>query len=406
MTDEIKKSSQCPYCEEPIIKVSRDHIFPNFLGGSRKIDSCGTGKKCNNEFGRTIEAGATKFLQPLHVFISSWGLPLRSADPTWKSAYFHGDRTYHLSVGETGVKPELANPIIEKDENGQVIRGVARSKKEAERSARQLIAKGKAKEVKIEQEAPPKFDLKGLGMALELGPDIRRLALKMCIALSTLLPDFELAEVAEARFYLKAENSLVPVNNTLAAFDKYDAVDSLREAVSHLIYVERSKDRVYGLVQFFGVVQIFCRLGIPSDNPSVVALLATLDPVTGNEQFKSVMPLNLTEPPSIIPIQEYPRLVKGWMQKFRDEAVARGATHPPNLKASSIKVEGSNSRITQTLQQRGVRISGSLPNNCCTDTHYGNRSFTFIISHPKLEHALSKNRSAEAMEEDKPKRDE
>ncbi|MDQ3819956.1 MAG: HNH endonuclease, partial [Acidobacteriota bacterium] len=64
--------------------LSRDHIFPQFLGGKRKVDCC---KNCNSVFGHTFEAEAAKILQAEHVFISSWGLPLRSADPTWKAAH-------------------------------------------------------------------------------------------------------------------------------------------------------------------------------------------------------------------------------------------------------------------------------------------------------------------------------
>ena len=101
-------------------------------------------------------------------------------------------------------------------------------------------------------------------MTLEIGPDVRRLALKMCIALSSLLPDFDLKEIGEARLFLRGD--IAPVVNTLVAFDRYEAVDSIREALAHVIYVERGRTRVYGLVQFFGAVQIFCRLGLPVGN--------------------------------------------------------------------------------------------------------------------------------------------
>jgi hypothetical protein len=45
MGNEANTQSYCPYCEEAITKVSKDHIFPKFLGGRRKIDSCGTEKE-------------------------------------------------------------------------------------------------------------------------------------------------------------------------------------------------------------------------------------------------------------------------------------------------------------------------------------------------------------------------
>ena len=121
---QMKENRYCPYCGEVITRISKDHIFPGFLGGSRTIDTCGTGNRCNNTFGRTIEAGAARFLQPMHVFVSSWGLSLRCADATWESAYFHEGRMYDLIAGKTGVRSELSAPIIEKGGDGRITRGV------------------------------------------------------------------------------------------------------------------------------------------------------------------------------------------------------------------------------------------------------------------------------------------
>lgn len=335
-----KEVDICPYCMARISEKSQDHIFPHFLGGRKQIICC---KKCNNIFGHTFEAAAAKFLQPLHVFISSWGVPLRSTDPTWRGAYVHDGKPLDLSVGETGVRIKLSKPIITHDKKGEVVGAEFADKTQADNFARRMVEKGKAREVRFQQTPPPQTDLAGLKLTLEIGPVIRRVALKMCIAVSTLLPEFGAEEVAEARELLVADPSSKPVN-TLAAYLIYEEIDSRRAALSHVIYVERDRTRVYGLVQFFGVVQLFCRLGTPKGTASQAARLALLDPVTGVEQLSAIPPLNLPEPPYWLRMEEYPKLIEGWMKKFREEAIKRGATHPPNLKQLSLNVTSNDPR--------------------------------------------------------------
>lgn len=345
MIDIAESRPLCPYCTDPILELSKDHIFPQFLGGRRRVNCC---KTCNSVFGHTFEAGAAKVLQAEHVYISSWGLPLRSADPTWKAAHEHDGKTYDLSVGETSVRPKLSKPVIQYDEEGNVVSGEFADKKQGDRFARGLIEKGKAKRVEIEHVPPASVNLMGLGNTIVLGPDLRRLALKMCVALSTLLPAFDVEEVAEARLFLRNNPASGRVMNTYPAYDVYDDIDSRREALCHVIYVERSQTRVYGVVQFFGVIQIFCRLGIYGSRSQTAALFASLDPVTGDERFSEVAPLDLAYPPYFIRREEYPRLMEGWMKKFRDEAIKRGAPNPPEVEITSIEIEGHGSVLKKS----------------------------------------------------------
>lgn len=105
---------------------------------------------------------------------------------------------------------------------------------------------------------------------------------------------------------------------------------------------------MYGVVQFFGVIQLFCRLGILGSRAPGAALMASLDPVTGDERFSDVPPLDLPYPPYFIPLEEYPRLMEGWMKKCRDEAIKRGATNPPELGITSIEIEGHESPLKKS----------------------------------------------------------
>lgn len=324
----------CPYCLISVDVASRDHIFPQFIGGSRTIAAC---KDCNDRFGHTVEAAAASQLQPLHVFISSWGVPLANKSPLWPEAYTAGDKVYDLLVGEKGVKPRLSRPVIKRDSEGQIVSGEFASRADAERAIERLAARGKLKRAELHEVPPPITDLRGLENTFELGPAVRRLALKMCIALGTLVSGIEMSELDEGRQVLLADPGSVP-SCTLAAYGDYPGIDNRRPALSHVVYVERGSERVYGLVQFFGVVQLFCRLGKTAQPSSPSALLATLDPVAGAEEVAELGPLSLPEPPYRIHLDEYPRLVENWTRKFREEAIRRGATHPPNLQTLSIEV--------------------------------------------------------------------
>ena len=150
----------------------------------------------------------------------------------------------------------------------------------------------------------------------------------MCYALSTRLPGFTLSEVAHARSILQADPRFLPVN-VVSAFETYALLDDLRLPLSHVIYVERNGTRVSGVVQFYGVIQLFCGLGTSvSENTS--AGLGVLDPLTGTERFSQLKSLALNFPAPITE-EDLSGAGKSWLKKFENSAKARGATKPINL---------------------------------------------------------------------------
>lgn len=331
----------CPYCGKTATARSRDHVFPAFLGGRRRIACCGGLRNCNNTFGHTFEIGATKYLQALHVFISSWGLPLRSVSPTWVAAHFHEGRPYDLQIGDTGVRPVLSSssPHITWDKDGEILSREFRTRPEAERFARCLITKGKAERVEIIDIPPPNINLKGLTIELQLGPDIKRLALKMCVAAATLIPGFSPEHVSIARDHLTGARSTGRMDIVTPAYDGFADLDSAREALSHVIYVHRVNGHLRGVVQFFGVVQLYTRLGAVYGWLPDAAMLGTLDPVTGNECFSVAPQFSLPEPPFSISVEECVSKLQQWASRFRAEAIARGALSPPDLRIKEINIE-------------------------------------------------------------------
>ena len=129
-------------------------------------------------------------------------------------------------------------------------------------------------------------------------------------------------------------------DNITEAYCTYKLLDGLRKPLSHLIYVERSQGIVSGVVQFFGCIQLYTRLLVPLSThlidygggystfaqatdlnpPSNVAMLATLDPVTGIEKFKHIRPLLLPEPVEF----DHVNGSRKWMKKLETQLKRRG----------------------------------------------------------------------------------
>jgi hypothetical protein len=150
----------------------------------------------------------------------------------------------------------------------------------------------------------------------------------MCYALGTTLPGFKLAEVARARNSQGRSRQLAP--NIIPSFEVYESLDAVREPLSHVIYVERDETRFYSVVQFFGVLQLYCGLGQPDGSAPAVARAGILDPITGNESFSDLESPRL-KLPSIIGEDDLSGVAGAWLKRFQDGAVSRGATEPVNL---------------------------------------------------------------------------
>jgi hypothetical protein len=144
----------------------------------------------------------------------------------------------------------------------------------------------------------------------------------MSVALSRLVPTFDIEEVALARDVLySGKIGSRPVET---AWDDYAVLDEHRPELAHTIYIERGEKAVYGVVQFFGSLQFYCRLGDPM-RQSRAAFLGTLDPLTGEERFAEVEPLNLAKQSSWRLTTDMPGLISHWEEKVWAGAIKRGA---------------------------------------------------------------------------------
>ena len=85
---------------------------------------------------------------------------------------------------------------------------------------------------------------------------------------------------------------------------------------------------VVGLVRFFGVFPIYCRIGTAA---GAEAKLATLDVVSGVELIRECRLLSLPEPALTVSLEEASNSIFGWLAGLANAAAQRGATHPPTF---------------------------------------------------------------------------
>jgi hypothetical protein len=312
----------CPYCTNIIEGKSRDHIFSNFLGGTTKIPSCGN---CNNVvFGRGFEGRASINLHKWQIMISYWGVKLKTDIPIWEG--IKTDKGDVSIEAKDGIQAIHAKPYIEKSEDGKFKYGRFRSRKEADARRRNLIEKGVSSDtIEIEEDLGDfkEYKLEPNQLTLEIGRDLQRLVLKMASALFTLLPEFELSEMNIARSFLTGANQEGPVGFIRLSFDIYEEINNRRPSLAHVVYIERTKAGVFGLVQFFGVFQLICKLGMPEREKEDQALMAILDPVEGKESFIEMTPIPLNNLPAALSREVTEQNIKQWTLTLKAEAQKR-----------------------------------------------------------------------------------
>lgn len=312
----------CPYCTNKISDKSKDHIFSQFLGGTRKIPSC---RDCNNDvFGRGFEGRVSKNINTWHVIISNWGVDFKAELQPWKNVQTN-KKNLNVEVVDRRLEASMAQPVIEKNEDGSFKSGSYRSRREAEQNRKSLIEKGIADDSVQIEEDPGEVENYVLKYSFNFSNDLFRLIIKMCCGLATMLPDFDLSELDTARKYITGKEREGAVSDFDFSFDTYEIIDHNRSPMSHVIYVERVDRNVLGLVQLFGSFQFACKLGTSPTEKADRALMATLDPISGAEQFSEIDPIPIGKLPAKITDEEKSANVLNWVKKFQEEAAKLGA---------------------------------------------------------------------------------
>lgn len=288
----------CPFCRERPCE-SDDHIFPDFLGGDRTIRSC---KPCNDRFGHRSEGPVSKNLAPIIVFLSFSGLKPRKTI-VHKRAWTDPASGYEYDI-DSNRRTNITKPQLEKDAEGKIRRIIARDAKEVNKIAQSLVRKGLAKGFvhgrdEIGKGRPPLKEIH-----INIGAEMRQLTVKMCVGLAQLLvPEVEVVDIACRKFLMEDAPKQSAVRQV---YPRYAALDALRPALAHTIYVEADPTcgRCYGVVQLFGAFQFYVPLHTRYTGTTFAAL-GVLSVTDWREEFSLREPLRLQEAPLGISVQEY-----------------------------------------------------------------------------------------------------
>lgn len=98
---------------------------------------------------------------------------------------------------------------------------------------------------------------------------------------------------------------------------QYDQLDHIRSGLAHSIFVEADGDtgRSYGIVQLFGVMELYALLNDQFSRESFAAF-ASLDLLTCIENFQMLEALDLPEAPLFVSRQEYDQGIRCWQNKL------------------------------------------------------------------------------------------
>lgn len=307
----------CPYCLENEADTD-EHIFPEFLGGKREIRSCAD---CNNNrFGSGFEGAVSRDIKPIVAGLAINGLkPPKKA--VWKNAHIEPDTGHIFDLHHDGEELglHLSRPYEIFDDSGNRIGFRYRSVDEALSHKDRIEANG---DYKVIVEALPENESKRLLNTLNVNPinftigsDLRRLAVKMCVAL---------AECNEVHTEYLDENTRAYLLDGVAdpipvrySYLYYEDLEKNRPPLAHLIYIEGNKveNRCFGVVQLFGTIQLYVILNSEYSNEDF-AVIGILDSHSGSEEFSTCPPLKLEETPGSYPAGTSEKGISAWFSKM------------------------------------------------------------------------------------------
>ena len=235
----------------------------------------------------------------------------------WPSAFEKDGVTYDLEIVGGRPRTEVSRPMFKRDVAGTIIGGRTRTRAEAERIGSDLVRKGKTKRVEINADIT-EFEEVALSTNLSYDEDIFRLAAKIANNTAVLMGKRDLVKASGVGNYLheRAHGSIRPARCHL------DAVRQRRPALSHTVYIEFGPTWGHGYVILFGSMQIY----VPMPAAQRGAMLGFLDPVTGEESFRTIEPLNIPWPPERWTPEQENAFHSYVADLFIAEAKSRGAT--------------------------------------------------------------------------------
>lgn len=323
----------CPYC---LVREadSREHIFPQFLGGRETILACST---CNNDlFGTKTEGVVARQMAQLIVRLAQCGLTPKGKH-VWKKAF-------SKVVGDTEIWYDLqsdgscvrSSSSVERGPDGTItalyLRGGGNDSKQLKslEKAHPGVRFGAFEET--EMVAPPgKLELQ-----LPLSKELQRLSMKICVALGVHF-GVEAKNISHKsrKFLLDAEPLRPPVH---VNFPGIESLESLKNGFCHSVYVEGNPltGLHSGVVEFFGFTQMYVQLSRHYVGP-MFAAIGEVNLVTRAEALRMCDPISVVRPVSRRGKREYMEtLERGWLKL--ESHMQRNLGKSLNMSSDSVRI--------------------------------------------------------------------
>lgn len=303
----------CPYCGvHP--RNSDDHIFPEFMGGKTTIRAC---KPCNDLFGHDFEGPVSNDFAPTVVMLRRGGV--RSPrHVVWKRATKRDGIDHDL---DSDLQMTPTDPRIERDEQGLIKQAVFPNQRAARGFIRGLEAQGK--KFKSTPQTTTGIDLREARFSLNIGSEVRRLAVKIAVAAADYLGVGTGLVDSEAREFLMGRAP----QSTRVRMDLviHESIEKMRPPLSHFVFVKGNREthNIYAIVQLYGLVQFWVLVNEGGFTRDHFAISADLDIAKGyQEHFDRAELLLLPVPPVLMGYAEVHKLRLGWMEKWNAEGRA------------------------------------------------------------------------------------
>jgi hypothetical protein len=303
----------CPYCGiRP--RTSDDHIFPEFLGGQTTIRAC---KPCNDLFGHAFEGRVSSDFAPIVVMFRRGGLhsPRRVV---WKYAMKKEGVDYDL---DSDLQSTPSKPSIERDETGAIKRGVFAGLQAAKSFIRGLEAQGM--KLTMTSQTVGGIDIRKVEFKLNIGMEVRRLAIKLAISAADHLGFSDGLMDNEIREFLLGNTE--KSNRVRVDYTRHAALEKIRTPLSHFVFVKGNGKtyNTYAIVQFYGLLQFYVLLNEGAFAHDDFAIAAALDVAKGyREHFEQTELLMFPVAPVNLGRWQFQQLQSDWMKKWNAEAQA------------------------------------------------------------------------------------
>jgi hypothetical protein len=213
-----------------------------------------------------------------------------------------------------------SNPSFERDKQGIIKHAVFSGKKAAQGFIRGQRSAGKRLELTPRSQ---EFPLTKINFDLNIGVEVRRLAVKMAVASADHM-GFSSGLIDEAARGVLS-GTAPPNDKVRIDLAVHDELEKLRPPLSHFVFVKgNSQTRTsYAIVQFYGLFQLYALLNHGGFAGKDFAIIALLDVAKGYaENFAPTELFRFPEVPIQIGYWKGLALKTDWIKKFRSETKA------------------------------------------------------------------------------------